>query len=125
MMGPRKGRGRGLGAAVLLLGVVGYAAPATAALDLTGTWEGKWSCKDVTGGVAAKPAGTLVMTVTQSGDDVNAAIAWYRPDLTPYRSERFRGHVQELAAKPGQGAGTLVGCGTRPGSSYSEALSAK
>jgi hypothetical protein len=109
----------------MVLGAVAFAPSALAALDLTGTWTGKWSCKDVTNGAAMKPGGTVTMTVTQSGGDANAILQWTLKDGSPGGSETYQGHVQEITAKPGQGASTLIGCETRAGSSlYAEALSA-
>jgi hypothetical protein len=111
--------------ALLVFGAVTYAPPALAALNLTGTWTGTWKCKDVTNGAATKPGGTVTMTITQSGGDANASLQWTLKDGSPGGSETYQGHVQEVAAKPGQGATTLVGCETRPGSSvYAETLSA-
>src|SRR5262249_54254172 len=43
-----------LAATVMALGVVTYVPPVMAALDLTGTWEGRWTCKDVTSGAETK-----------------------------------------------------------------------
>jgi hypothetical protein len=111
-----------LAAMTLALGVVAYTPTAAAALDLTGTWEGRWTCKDVTSGADAKPGGTLTMMVSQIGGDVQTSVEWFARDGAPYRSETFQGHVQELAAKPGQGASTLVACSS---AAYAEALSAR
>jgi hypothetical protein len=120
----RKAEGRRI-AVTLVLVAATYASPALAALDLTGTWAGTWKCKDVTSGAATKPGGTVTMTVTQTGGDANASLQWTLKDGSPAGSETYQGHVQEIAAKPGQGATTLVGCETRPGSSvYTETLSA-
>jgi len=116
------GRTIAVGLAVL---ASAYAAPARAALDLTGTWEGKWSCKDVTSGAATKPGGTVTMTITHSGGNANASLHRTLKDGSDGGTETYQGGVLELAAKPGQGASTLVGCDTRPGSSnYAETLSA-
>jgi cysteine-rich repeat protein len=105
--------------AVVVLGML-TSAPVLAALDLTGTWQGKWKCKAVTGGAATKPQGAVTMMVTQSGGDVNALLDW-----EGFGSGAFQGHVQERIDKPGQGATTLLACSTRAGSSnYAEALSA-
>jgi len=97
------------------------AEPARAALDLTGTWQGTWSCKDVSNGAVLKPKNTLTMAVTQSGDDVHAFITWNGVSSW----DTFQGHVQELTGKPGQGAATIITCATRAGSNeYAEMLSA-
>jgi cysteine-rich repeat protein len=112
------GRGK-LAVAVVVLGTV-TSTPVLAALDLTGTWQGKWKCKAVTGGAATKPQGLVTMTVTQSGGNVNALLDW-----EGFGSGAFQGHVQERIDKPGQGATTLLACSTLAGSSnYAEALSA-
>ena len=92
-----------LAATAMMLGVVTYVPPVMAAIDLTGTWEGRCRCKDVTSGAEIKPGGTLTMTVTQSVGEVNAFVAWYGPDLVPYRSEAFQGHVQGSRPSPGKG----------------------
>jgi hypothetical protein len=106
-------------AMALVIVAAAYAPPALAALDLTGTWTGTWKCKDVTSGAATKPEGTVTMTITQSGGDVNAFVDWGGSNDT------FQGHIQELTDKPGQGATTLIACETRAGSSsYAETLSA-
>jgi hypothetical protein len=103
-----------------------YTPPALAALDLTGTWQGTITCKDVTSGAATKPGGTITMSVTQGGlgtvsDDFAAYVEWGGGS----QARRFLGQVQELTAKPGQGATTLIACGTTAGSSiYGETLSA-
>src|SRR5262245_49807797 len=102
-----KGRAS-LAMAVMVLGTVTSAPPVLAALNLTGTWQGTWKCKDVTGGAAAKPQGTVTMTVTQSGANANAVLAFFMPDLGQVGSSTYQGHVQELTAKPGQGASTLI-----------------
>jgi hypothetical protein len=122
----RLGNARGRMLAVGLVSLAAtYAAPASAALDLTGTWEGKWSCKDVTFGAATKPSGTVTMTVTQSGGNANASLHRTLKDGSDGGTETYQGRVLELVAKPGQGASTLVGCETRPGSNnYAETLSA-
>jgi hypothetical protein len=112
-------RGRSLAVALVMVAAT-YASPAQAALDLTGTWEGTWSCKDVTSGAVAKPGGTITMTITQSGSDVNA---FFDRGVS---NDGFQGHVQEITAKPGQGATTLIACETRAGSTdYAETVSAK
>jgi len=112
-------------ALALVMVTATYASPALAALNLTGTWTGKWSCKDVTNGAATKPGGTVTMTVTQSSADVNANLHRTLADGSDGGSETYQGHVQEITAKPGQGASTLVGCETHPGSTnYAETLSA-
>lgn len=96
------------------------AVPASAVLDLTGTWEGTWSCKDVTNGAVLKPKNTLTMTVTQSGSDVYAVLTWDGLNS----SNTFQGHVQELTDKPGQGAATIISCAQNtPPIEYTEALS--
>ena len=107
--------------AVLLLTVMfGAPSPALAALDMTGTWEGTVSCKDVTSGAVAKSKGGVTMTVTQVGNAVRAVVA---PAGGPSRT--YQGHVQELVEKPGQGAGTLLTCGAQAGSStFAEILTA-
>ena len=106
--------------AVALVMVAAFYTPqALAALDLTGTWTGTWTCKDVTSGAVTKPSGTVTIAVTQNGGDVNADVNWGSSQA------RFLGQVQELTAKPGQGATTLIACGTTAGSSvYGETLSA-
>lgn len=111
-----------LAAMMMVLGVAMHAAPAAAAIDLTGTWEGRWTCKDVTSGADTKPGGTLTMRVSQIGGDAQTSVEWFGRDGAPHRSETFAGHVQELAAKPGQGASTLVTCAD---GGYAEALSAR
>ena len=85
-------RFRILSIAALFLLVSTGVQPARAALDLTGTWQGTWSCKDVQSGVVIKPKNTLTMTVSQSGGDVHAVLFWdgYATSAT------FTGHVQEL-----------------------------
>lgn len=99
-------------AAVLL--TLGAAVPASAALDLVGTWKGTATCKDVTSGAVAKPKRAVTLTITQTGNDLTAAIA----------SATYLGHAQELAQKLGQGAATLVTCSTQAGgTAFSEVLS--
>ena len=108
-------------ATLCVAALIGAAPPAMAAINLTGTWEGTWSCKDVTLGAANKPGGALTMTVTQSGNDVYAFI-----DYDGSGTASFQGHVGELTDKPGQGASTLIACSTRAGSDqYGGTLSAK
>jgi cysteine-rich repeat protein len=108
--------------ALLFAVLIGAPAAALAALDLTGTWAGTWKCKDVTGGAATKPQGTISGTVTQSGSNVNAFFIF---NGVGGGVASYQGHVEELTAKPGQGATTLIACGTTAGSSsYAEALSA-
>src|SRR6516165_719950 len=83
--------------AVALVMVAAFYTPqALAALDLTGTWTGTWTCKDVTSGAVTKPSGTVTIAVTQNGGDVNADVNWGSSQA------RFLGQVQELTAKPGQ-----------------------
>jgi hypothetical protein len=61
------------------------------------------------------------MTVTQGGGTVFATIA---PE--GFGAFPFQGHLQELGEKPGQGATTLLACGTEAGSSsYAEGVSAQ
>jgi len=58
---------------------------------------------------AFKPGGTVTMTINQSGSDVKANVEWY-VDLVLVKGGPFLGHVQDITAKPGQGASTLIAC---------------
>ncbi len=108
-------------AALSFVAVTAPASSAVAALDLTGTWSGTWKCKDVTNGVLSRTVNTLTMTVTQSGSNVYAVLAW----VGRGSPSSFHGHVDELTDDPGRGTTTLIACGTTDTSSgYVESLSA-
>lgn len=91
-------------AALLALACIVAARPAEA-YDLTGHWEGKWSCIGTTNGVKTKTAratSTLIVT-SLTGDKLAAYLDLQRG---------FLGIAIPDAAKPEKGEAALVACGT-------------
>jgi len=81
-------------------------APATASLafDLTGTWEGKWSCKIFSFGEKSKESEKdSVMQITQTGDTIFVHL-----DAV----DRYSGVAIADAAKPDKGMAGIAACST-------------
>ena len=94
------------------------------ALDVTGTWEGKWKCRvfnALTGSFETLSNPTSTMKISQAGNDLNVEI--------DSQFFRFHGVVAAGAANSDNGAATLMSCHTDPTlsqpGSYNELISAR
>lgn len=79
------------------------------ALDVTGTWEGKWKCSvfnSLVGNFETASNPASMMKISQAGNDLNVEI--------DSQFFRFHGVVAASAADPDHGAATLISCHTDP-----------
>jgi hypothetical protein len=90
--------------AVLILAAVGLGAPPrTAALDLTGTWNGRVVCKGLdAAGEKDRLVLDGVLQIQQTGNTFNLAA----------NGEFFAGEVLASASDPDRGVTTFIDCGT-------------
>jgi hypothetical protein len=97
-----------LGAVVLL----GMSTTHAAAVDMTGTWEGKAKCKGFFNGAKVKDTFEAPVTITQTGSDLNME----------FFGVRYNGGIIDDAANPEKGQGSFVACETaaEPLANYNE-----
>jgi hypothetical protein len=88
-----------------LAGII-LAATSAQAFDLTGTWEGTYTCKGSNQGVKDAYEEALVAQITQAGNAIGAAITF---SGTPYK---YNGIAVANATKPDKGDVVLVLCGS-------------
>ncbi len=88
--------------AVVVVAILAAGAPAASALDLTGTWEGKLTCKGLFDGEKISTTCCEILQITQSGDTVNISVF----------GDLYFGRVTTRTGHPDQGAVTFVGCNT-------------
>jgi len=90
--------------AVVVVATLAAGAPAGSALDLTGTWEGRQTCKGIEEGEKDRFSCCSTLRITQSGDAVNIR-------LTPTAGLYF-GRVTAFDKHPHRGAVIFAACGT-------------
>lgn len=88
----------------LLVALLLAPAASTSAFDLTGTWEGKWSCKGLDLGIKSKlQNGGSVVEIVQTGDSL--AIRFDDAD-------DYGGITVEDVSNADKGAAAIVACST-------------
>jgi hypothetical protein len=93
--------------AVVVVAILVACAPAASALDLTGTWEGKQTCKGLAEGEKVTFTCCEKVEITQSGDTVNIKVNGGADG-----ADFYFGRVTTLTDHPDKGAVTFVSCPT-------------
>jgi hypothetical protein len=97
--------GKRIVAGLAFLLASGSVADAAFALDLTGTWQGKWSCTGSDGAKFSDANATSTMLVSQAGNSLQVTM-----DGGGFH---YAGGIIADTAKPeAKGQGVLVNCGT-------------
>jgi hypothetical protein len=93
----------------LVLLAAGLALPASAGapLPLTGLWEGSISCKTEAAGGKGKQAFPVTLAITQLGASGPLVI-----NLFAKGSGAYSGTIVPSDAKPNEGTGAMISCGT-------------
>lgn len=89
-----------------LFAVVVLTSPA-AAFDLTGTWTGTRTCKDLSAGAKLKFKEPATLSISQSGNAIGIVV-----DITGVGTTSYTALANFPAAKPDKGEFAMIHCGT-------------